>query len=75
LNLYFGKQKVTPEQVLLSGERPHDKCIAHFFVAEWHLDRDEKDVAMRILKQAVDICPKDAVELGAVKAELKHIVQ
>jgi tetratricopeptide (TPR) repeat protein len=73
LNLYFGKQKVTPEQVLLSGERPHDKCIAHFFVAEWHLDRDENEAAVRTLEQAVEICPKDAVELGAVKAELKRI--
>jgi tetratricopeptide (TPR) repeat protein len=73
LNLYFGKQKVTPEQVLVSGERPHDKCIAHFFVAEWHLDRDENEAAARTLKQAVEICPKDAVELGAVKAELKRI--
>jgi tetratricopeptide (TPR) repeat protein len=73
LNLYFGKQKVTPEQVLLSGERPHDKCIAHFFVAEWHLDRDEKEAAARTLRQAVEICPKDAVELAAVKAELKRI--
>jgi tetratricopeptide (TPR) repeat protein len=71
--LYLGKRKVTPEQALLIGERPREKCMALFFFAEWNLQREELPNAVRLLKHAADICPKDAVELGAVKAELKRL--
>lgn len=48
-------------------------CEANFYTAELALQRSEKDEAARLLRLAVDECPKSFVEYSSAKAELRAL--
>jgi lipoprotein NlpI len=47
-----------------------DRCLAHFYVGEWHLLRKEFADATADLKAAVELCSRDVTEYRAAVAEL-----
>ena len=48
-------------------------CEANFYLAHWHLLRDERDRALPLLKQAQAGCPKDFLEYEGAVAELRRL--
>jgi lipoprotein NlpI len=51
------------------------QCEASFYLAHWHLLRDERDRARALLKQAQAGCPKDFLEYEGAVAELRRLAR
>ena len=51
------------------------RCEASFYLAHWHLLRNENDRALALLKQAQSGCPKDFLEHEGAVAELRRLAK
>jgi lipoprotein NlpI len=77
LRLYLGQS--TQEAVLAAAEdrdarrRSDQLCEANFYIAEWLLQRDDKDKATRLFRLAAAGCPKSFTEYEGAMAELKAL--
>jgi lipoprotein NlpI len=49
------------------------RCEANFYVAHWHLQRNERDRALALLKEAQEGCPRDFLEYEGALAELRRL--
>lgn len=49
------------------------RCEANFYLAHWHLQRNESDRALALLKEAREGCPKDFLEYEGTLAELRRL--
>ena len=65
--------KSTPEATLRAARKPGEVCMAHFYIGEWHLLRDQKTEAATALQRAAEMCPKEYLNLNAARAELKRL--
>ncbi len=65
--------KSTPEATLRAARKPGEVCMAHFYIGEWHLLRDQKTEAATALQRAADMCPTEYLNLNAARAELKRL--
>jgi lipoprotein NlpI len=77
VGLYLGQ--LSPEAVRAAartgeGREPHDHdCEATFYLAEYQILRNEKDLALEMLKNSVNSCPKDFYEFYSAKVELSRL--
>jgi len=75
--LYIGRAK--PEAVVAAANTPDSakrrelRCEASFYVAQWHLVRNERDRALPLLKEAQSGCPKNNLEYEGTLAELRRL--
>jgi lipoprotein NlpI len=75
--LYLGRTDAA--SVLAAATDPDPKrqrdqrCEAAFYLAHWHLLRDERERALALLKEAQDGCPKDFLEYEGTLAELRRL--
>jgi lipoprotein NlpI len=49
------------------------RCEAQFYIAHWHLLRNERERALALLKEAQDGCPKEFLEYEGALAELRRL--
>lgn len=78
INLFRGT--ATPDHVRKAvldtkpaAVRRRRQCEADFYLAEFHLEKSEKDKALPLLAAAAAQCPLSAPERDLAKAELKRI--
>ena len=77
--LYLGRTDV--DSVLASAldrdtkRESEQRCEANFYLAHWHLLRNENDRALALLKQAQSGCPKDFLEHEGAVAELRRLAK
>ena len=77
--LYIGLTK--PEAVIAATDsadpahRREMRCEAIFYVAQWHLIRNERDRALPLLKEAQSGCRKNNLEYEGTLAELRRLQQ
>lgn len=75
--LYLGRTDAS--SVLAAATDPDPKrlrdqrCEANFYLAHWHLLRNEGDRALALLKEAREDCPKDFLEYEGTLAELRRL--
>jgi len=55
-------------------KRGEQVCEANFYIAQWHLMRDEPQLADPFLRQAVSFCPKTFHEWDLARAERRRVV-
>ena len=74
--LYVGRTDVDSVMAAATdrdAKRQRDQlCEAAFYVAEWHLARNERDRALGHLKTAQSECPRDFMEHEGAVAELRR---
>lgn len=75
--LYIGSSNV--ESVMI-GARDTDpvrnreiRCEADFYVAHWHLLKNEREPAAKLLRQVRDNCAKNLLEYEGAMAELRRL--
>jgi lipoprotein NlpI len=77
--LYLGRTDVNSVQAAatdrVSKIQNDQLCEANFYLAHWHLLRDERDRALPLLKQAQAGCPKDFLEYEGAVAELRRLAR
>jgi lipoprotein NlpI len=75
--LYLGRTDVASVQAAatdrVSRIQNDQTCEAHFYLAHWHLLRNERESALPLLKQAEAGCPKDFLEYEGAVAELRRL--
>jgi lipoprotein NlpI len=77
--LYLGRTDV--DSVLASAldrnakRESEQRCEANFYLAHWHLLRNENDRALALLKQAQSGCPQDFLEHEGAVAELRRLAK
>jgi tetratricopeptide (TPR) repeat protein len=71
IELYLGQR--SPDEMLKAAVRTTDRCLAHFYVGEWHLLRKELADATSNLKAAAELCSTDVIEYRAAVAELARL--
>ena len=75
--LFLGRTDVA--SVLAASTDPDAKrqrdqrCEANFYLAQWHLLRNESERALARLKEAQEGCPKDFLEYEGTLAELRRL--
>ena len=75
--LYLGRTDAA--SVLAASTDPdanrqrEQRCEANFYLAHWHLLRNERERALALLKEAQDGCPKDFLEYEGTLAELRRL--
>jgi lipoprotein NlpI len=77
--LYLGRtdlDSVTASALDRDPKRDNEqRCEASFYLAHWHLLRNENDRALALLKQAQSGCPKDFLEHEGAVAELRRLAK
>jgi tetratricopeptide (TPR) repeat protein len=73
IRLFLGQ--ATPEVMLAAANNPEQRCEAQYYLGEWHLLRDARANAIKVLQEAVKGCPKDFIEYTGALAELKRLAQ
>jgi lipoprotein NlpI len=77
IELFLGETK--PAKVLSQAADPDPKtnkgniCEADFFLGEWHILRNERQEARRLLNRARDECPRDSLQYESAIAELERL--
>jgi lipoprotein NlpI len=77
--LYIGR--ANPESVIAAADTPDSarqrelRCEASYYVAQWHLIRNERDRALPLLKEAQGGCRKNNLEYEGTLAELRRLQQ
>jgi tetratricopeptide (TPR) repeat protein len=71
IELYLGQR--SPDEMLKAAVKTTDRCLAHFYVGEWHLLRKELADATSNLKAASELCLRDVIEYRAAVAELARL--
>lgn len=77
VELYLGK--ADPATVISQAADPDPKkdrghiCEADFFLGEWHLLRNEKQVARKLLTKARNECPRHYYQYTGALSELKRM--
>jgi len=71
IELYLGKR--SPAATLAAAATPDQKCLAQFYIGEWHVVKGNRADAETALRAAVDTCPKPFVEYRAAVVELKRL--
>jgi tetratricopeptide (TPR) repeat protein len=65
----------TPEATLAAASNRGERCQAHFYVGEWHVLQKHNAEAATELQTAAEKCPKNFIEYGLAKAELRLLEQ
>ena len=77
--LYLGRTDVGSVQAAATDRvakiQSDQLCEANFYLAHWHLLRNERDSALPLLKQAQAGCPKDFLEYEGAVAELRRLTK
>jgi tetratricopeptide (TPR) repeat protein len=71
IELYLGQR--SPDEMFKAAVKRTDRCLAHFYVGEWHLLRKEIADAASDLKAAAELCSRDVIEYRAAVAELARL--
>ena len=75
--LYLGRTDVSSVLAASTDRDPKrqhgQRCEANFYLAQWHLLRNERDRALALLKEAQEGCPKDFLEFEGTLAELRRL--
>jgi tetratricopeptide (TPR) repeat protein len=71
LELFSGRKTI--KEVEVGAETPDQKCEALFYIGEWQILKDSKDNAVKTLRDAAAICPKDFAEYGGALSELTRM--
>ena len=75
--LYLGRTDAASVLAASTGPDPkrqrEQRCEANFYLAHWHLLRDERERALALLKEAQDGCPKEFLEYEGTLAELRRL--
>src|SRR5688572_12956808 len=77
--LYLGRTDV--DSVVASAldrdikRESEQRCEANFYLAHWHLLRNENERALALLKQAQSGCPQDFLEHEGAVAELRRLAK
>lgn len=75
--LYVGRTDVDSVMAAATDQdarRQRDqRCEANFYVAEWRLMRNERDIAIALLKAAQAECSRDFTEYEGAVAELRRL--
>ncbi len=51
------------------------RCEANFYVAQWYLQRNDRDRALPLLKEAQTGCPREFLEYEGTVAELRRLAK
>ena len=77
--LYVGRTDVDSVNAAATdqnAQRQRDqRCEASFYVAEWHLMRNERERALALFKTAQSQCPRDFAEHEGAVAELRRLAK
>jgi lipoprotein NlpI len=77
--LYVGRTDVDSVMAAATNRdatRQRDqRCEANFYVAHWHLMRNERDRALALFKTAESECPRDFMEHEGAVAELRRLAK
>jgi tetratricopeptide (TPR) repeat protein len=73
LNLHEERADVPSVLLAMENQPVKNKCIVHFFVGQWQIYKRDLTAAKVSFQNAIDICPRTAVELAAAKAALKKL--
>ena len=68
IEMFLGRR--SPEATL-SAATPSERCVAEFFIGEWHLMRGDPQAARSKWRITVDACPPTSLEYRSAKAELR----
>jgi lipoprotein NlpI len=68
IELYLGKR--SPDEMLKAASKTTDRCLAYFYIGEWHILRNELAEAEANLNGAAELCSRDGIEYRAAVAEL-----
>ena len=75
--LYLGRTDVNSVFAASTDRDPKrqrdQRCEANFYLAQWHLLRNERDRALALLKEAEQGCPKEFLEYEGTLAELRRL--
>jgi lipoprotein NlpI len=56
-----------------AGRQRELRCEANFYLAHWHLSRNERERALALLEEAERSCPKQFLEYEGTLAELRRL--
>jgi lipoprotein NlpI len=62
-----------PSDMIASAITSDERCEAQFYLGQWHILRRELTDAVKLLRDAVEICPKPFIEYKGAMAELKRL--
>jgi lipoprotein NlpI len=68
IEMFLGRR--SPEATLRAAT-PSERCVAEFFISEWHLMRGDPQTARSKWRITVDACPPTSLEYRTAKAELR----
>ena len=77
--LYLGR--TDPDSVFAASTDPdarkqrEQRCEATFYVAHWHLIRNDRERALPLLKEAQGSCPREFLEHEGAVAELRRLTK
>ncbi|MNC90265.1 lipoprotein NlpI [compost metagenome] len=75
--LYLGRTDINSVMAAATDRdakiQREQRCEANFYVAHWHLIRNNRDLAVALLKDAQADCPKDFMEYEGAVAELRRL--
>jgi lipoprotein NlpI len=75
--LFLGR--TDPDSVYASATDPdarrqrEQRCEANYYLAQWHLLRNDRERAQALLKEARSGCPRDFLEFEGAAAELRRL--
>jgi rhomboid protease GluP len=62
-----------PSDTVASAGTSNERCEAQFYLGQWHILRREPTDAVKLLRNAVETCPKTFIEYAGAVAELKRL--
>jgi lipoprotein NlpI len=77
ITLYLGRTDVDSVRAAAtdrdSRRQSEQRCEADFYLAQWHLLRDEREPALKLLKSALSGCSREYLEHEGTVAELRRL--
>jgi tetratricopeptide (TPR) repeat protein len=64
---------LSSDALLAAAPKPDDKAEAHFYIGQWHLLRDDRIAAVKVLREAMRSCPANYIERTGAVAELRRL--
>lgn len=75
--LYMGSTNVESVRIAASDPNPalqrEMRCEADFYIAHWHLIKNERERALSLLREVQSTCPKNILEYEGAVAELRRL--
>jgi tetratricopeptide (TPR) repeat protein len=71
IELFLGRRM--PSDMVASAVTSDERCEAQFYLGQWHVLRHEPTDAIKLLRNAVETCPKAFIEYAGAVSELKRL--